>query len=346
MAVDKSFCMSSFLAFRYICDENKEFAPGLKHRTYKLLDDCDKVRVKTANDVDSALQSVFESLKGKKIGLLLSGGMDSAILATYMKGCDAYTFRFLNGEFQSEELARAEMYARINNMKLHYVDISWDIVEKNVDIVMNYKNAPVHSIEPQIYEGAIQAKKDGIEVMVIGDAADYVFYGMDGLLAKDWLFEDFYKRMIYLDPNELLKQPTDMHFIFEKYRQGDCIDFLGLYNSIVTEESYASYNNAFISAGLSYSDPYEELIMEDKVDLNRIRSGDSKYLIRDLFRLRYPNLSIPEKNPMPRPVDEYFKNWEGPMREEFKNNLNLSSYTGNQKWLIWVLERFLNIIDK
>lgn len=36
----------------------------------------------------------------------------------------------------------------------------------------------------QIYEGAMAARQDGAEVMVIGDAADYVFYGMDGQLPR------------------------------------------------------------------------------------------------------------------------------------------------------------------
>ena len=178
--------------------------------------------------------------------------------------------------------------------------------------------------------------------MIIGDGADYVFYGMDGLLSKDWLFEDFYKRMIYIEPSEVLNDPVDMHYIFEKYRKGDYIDFLGMYDSIITDESYASYDNAFHSAEMPFVDPYELLKMSDPVDLRRIRSGESKYLIRELFKLRYPNLPIPEKNPMPRPVDMYFKDWAGPTRPEFRNNLEMKKYTGNQKWLMWVLERFLN----
>ena len=345
MSVDKNYCMSSFLAFRYICDDSKEFAEKLKHRPYHQHSDDIKTFVKTAKDVDEALEKVFNSLKGKKLGILLSGGMDSAILASYMPGCDAYTFRFLNGEFQKDELERAEAFAKTYGLKLHYIDISWDMVERNVDIVMECKNAPVHSIEPQIYEGAMIAKKDGIEIMVIGDAADYVFYGMDGLLAKDWLFEDFYKRMIYIEPKEILKNPVDMHYIFEKYRKGDQIDFLGMYDTIVTDESYASYDNAFLTAKLSYVDPYELLKMAEPVDLSRIRSGESKYLIRELFKMRYPDLPVPNKNPMPRPVDMYFKDWKGPTRPEFKENIDMTRYSGNQKWLMWVLERFLNIID-
>lgn len=342
MCIDKNYCMSSFLAFRYIYDDNKDFADNLRHRTYHQHGDGEKTFVKTAIDIDNALRKVFMGLRDKKLGILLSGGMDSAILASYMPGCDAYTFRFMGGDFQKDELERAETFAKIYGLKLHYIDISWEMVERNIDIVMSHKNAPVHSIEPQIYEGAMVAKKDGIEVMIVGDAADYVFYGMDGLLSKDWLFEDFYNRMIYINPSEVLKDPVDMHYVFEKYRKGKNIDFLGMYDSIITDESYASYDNAFYSAKLSYVDPYEFLKMADPIDLNRVRNGESKYLIRELFKMRYPELSIPNKNPMPRPVDIYFENWNGPKREEFKNDIDIKKYSGNQKWLLWVLERFLN----
>ena len=76
--------------------------------------------------------------------------MDSAILASYLRGCDAYTFRFLGGSYQKDELERAEYYAGCYNLKLHYVDIDWNIVESTVDDVMITKKSPVHSIEPQI----------------------------------------------------------------------------------------------------------------------------------------------------------------------------------------------------
>lgn len=45
---------------------------------------------------------------------------------------------------------------------------------------------------------------------------------------------------------------------------------------------------------------------------------------------------------MPRPVDEYFSKWEGPKRAEFKLELDMTHFSGNQKWLLYCLERFLN----
>ncbi len=82
--------------------------------------------------------------------------------------------------------------------------------------------------------------------------------------------------------------------------------------------------------------------MADKLDLYRVRHGEPKYLIRQLMAQKYPEIPVPNKVPMPRPVDEYFNNWEGPKRPEFKKGLDMRKFTGNQKWQMYCLERFLD----
>lgn len=346
--VDKDFCCSSFLAFRYIEKENVEFFEGLHHRTYKLPEEKELALIGSEKELDEELKKVFETISNKKLGILISGGMDSACLAAFMpKGSDAYTFRFLNGTYDPDELHRAETFAKEYELNLHYVDIDFDIIKECLKPVIESKNAPVHSIEPQLYKAALQAKEDGVEMLVIGDAADYVFYGMDGLLSKDWTLEDFYKRAIYIEPSEVLNNPKDVKYLFERYRKDNgMIDFLGFYDKSITEESYGSYDNAFNAANIQYIDPYEKMKLREPVDLSRIRSGDSKYYVRKLFKMKYPNIPLPEKHPMPRPVDEYFKNWEGPKRKEFRKDINMSKYSGNQKWLLYCLEYFLENFDK
>ena len=343
MKIDKNYCMSSFLAFRYIYEKDINFSYNLIHEHFVQIGDDKKLIVKTADEIDLAIKKQLKQFKNRKVALLLSGGMDSAILSSYFKGCDAYTFRFLGGEYQTDELRRAEQYAKIYGLNLHYVDINWDIVEKNSMLCMKHKAAPIHSIEPQLYEAAIQAKRDGCDLIIYGDAADYVFGGMDKLLSKDWLFDDFYKRFIYIEPSEVLRNPVDVKYIFEKYRDGIYIKFVEMMDDVTNNESYSSYKNAFETAGVDFYDPYERLKMGAPLDLNRIRSGESKYLIRELFKMKFPNLNVPEKVPMPRPVDQYFANWKGPVRKEFLPNLDMTYFSGNQKWLLWSLETFLNL---
>lgn len=344
--VDKNYCMSSYLAYRYIEDDDKEFYDCAHHKNIKPLPDKERILVKTADDVDREIGNQIEQFKDKKKGILLSGGMDSAIVASYLSGSDAYTFRFLNGEFQKEELFRAEYYAKYYGLKLHYVDISWDTVVTHLEPVMKAKCAPVHSIEPQILQAALQAKADGIELMFVGESSDLIFGGMDGLLAKDWTFDEFMERYIFTKPECVLTEPVDMQYLFERYRlDGDKIDFLKFMDDVFSIESSSSYLNAFAVAELSYFDPYAKLKMADALDLYRVRHGEPKYLIRELMAKKYPEIPIPNKVPMPRPVDEYFKTWEGPTRPEFRDDIKMNRLSGNQKWQLYCLEQFLNMYE-
>ena len=95
---------------------------------------------------------------------------------------------------------------------------------------------------------------------------------------------------------------------------------------------------------MDYLDPYARLKMGDKLDLSRVRNGESKYLLRELFKMKYPDLDIPEKIAMARAVDYWLKEWKGPERYEFKPECT-REMSGEQKFLVYSLERFLNIAD-
>lgn len=226
------------------------------------------------------------------------------------------------------------------------MDISWDHVIKNIDCILKMKQAPVHSIEPQIFQAALQAKQDGVNHMIVGESADLLFGGMDQLLSYDWTVEDFARRYTFTQPDVVLNNPADMNYLFERYRKEDKIDLLAFMDGVFSIESSSSYLNAFAAAGMPYTDPYAKLKMANPLNLDRVRNGEPKYLIRELFASKYPEIPIPEKIAMPRPVDDYFKEWKGPTRIEFRSDLDMATFTGNQKWQLWCLEYFLNKIDE
>lgn len=345
---DKNYCMSSYLAFRYIENPDKDFKEGVLHSKDSVFNGGKKILVHTSDDIAKAYKKCFQEKYDVNLGILLSGGMDSACLAAFMKpGSNAYTFRFLGGKYGVEDMKRAKLYAERYHLNLHYVDIDWSVVEKNLPILMERKGAPVHSIEPQIMEAAVQAKKDGVEMMVAADGSDLVFGGMDKMLSKDWSFDEWVDFYTFCDPKTVLNEPVDMSYLFERYRlPGNKIDFLRFIEEVFGYESSGSYCNAFICADMKYKpfyDPSGMVKMADPLDLERVRKGESKYLIRELYHKCYPDMSIPEKIPMPRPVDEYFKSWKGPTRPEFKKGLNMDNFTGNQKWQIWCLEKYLDL---
>lgn len=344
MAADKKYCMSSYLAFRYIEDDNKDFYDKGCHRNITPVPEKEKIYVRTAEDIDCEIRRQMNQFKDVKKGVMLSGGMDSAIVASYLTGADAYTFRFFGGEFQKEELARAEYYAGYYHLRLHYVDISWETVTSYLRPVMKVKCAPVHSIEPQILQAALQAKNDGIEMMFVGESSDLVFGGMDSLLAEDWTFDEFVDRYMFTKPEDVLTESEDMRYLFERYRINENgIDFLRFMDDVFSVESSSSYFNAFAAAEMPYYDPYARLKMAEELNLKRVRNGEPKYLIRQLMAKKYPEIPVPDKIPMPRPVDEYFKDWQGPVRPEFRKDIDMKKFTGNQKWQMYCLEQFLNM---
>ena len=333
------------MAFRYIWKDGVDFCEGFQHKNFRPVDDDKRIAVKTSEDIDREIQKQFDALYAKyqNIGILLSGGMDSANLAAYLRpGSHAYTFSSTSGVFDAD-MERAKTYCAKLGLKHHLIDITLADYEQYTPVVMRHKFAPVHSIEPQIYKAALQAKADGVQLMIVGESADLIFGGMDKLISPEWTFDGFAKRYTFLDPALVLVRPVEQSELFERYRTGaTTIDVMRFMDEVFSVESSGSYLNAFGAAWLPYYDPYARLVMADPLDMNRVRNGEPKYLVRGLYALKYPELEIPFKIPMPRPVDAIFKDWAGPQRQEFRKDIPMSELTGNQKWQLWCAEQFLN----
>lgn len=346
--INKDFCLSSYMAFRYIWKDGVDFAEGFQHKNFRPVDPHDRIPVKTSEDIDREIQKQFDELYSKyeNIGILLSGGMDSANLAAYLKpGSHAYTFVSDTGVFDAD-LDRAKKYCAKWKLNHHLVDITYEDFKKYTPIVMRHKFAPVSSIEAQIYKAAEMGKDDGVQLMIVGESADLIFGGMDKLISPQWTFDGFAKRYTFLDPSLVLVNPIDQSELYERYRTGvDSIDYMRFMDEVFSIESSSSYLNAFGAAWMPYYDPYAKLVMSEPLDMDRVRNGEPKYLVRGLYALKYPELEIPFKLPMPRPVDAVFKNWEGPKCTEFRKDIPMNKLTGNQKWQLWCAEQFLDMLE-
>lgn len=338
---DKNYCMSSYLALKFIEQDEMDFFEGYNHRKYTPIPNDKKVLVSSAHEIEIEIEKQVKPYLDKKVGVFLSGGMDSAIVASFLPGKDAYTFRYVGIDYPNDELLRAEQFAQYYNLHLHYVDITWDSMIERIDMLMDSKKSPVYYIEPQLYQAAKQAKQDGIETIMVGEASDMVFGGLGWLLAKDWSSEEFAKMYISLQPERVLCNPVSLRPVFDRFgvEKLDVIEFI---NDIFWREAYSAYENAFSVADMPYYDPFERLKMAEQLDFNRVRNGEPKYLVRELFSLRYPELPIPSKIRLPNPLDSFMKNWSGPKREEFLQNIDINTFSGKHKWQLFCLERFLN----
>lgn len=344
--VDRLYCMSSFLMFRTVVDKSKSFYDGMNSQA--LNSPCDRKPIHNSSELHKILKNRVETaVADGKAALALSGGIDSAILAKFMpKGSTAYTFKYVvPGITVVDETGEAARYAQECGLKHKIIEIHWKDIEDYTPILMKHKGAPIHSIEVQIYKAALQAREDGFERLIFGESADCVFGGQSSILSKDWLFGDFVDRFSYILPYKALRNSQLVLEPFLRHEHDGKIDPHEFMANEFFLESMASYINASDTAGIGLVIPYSECFMDTKIDYERIRHGENKYLVREVFKKLYRDYDVPAKLPMPRPTNEWFKNWKGPKRSEFLPHCT-DEMTGDQKWLVWSLERFLNLIEE
>ncbi len=345
MIIDKNYCMSSFLTFRYVARDDLTFGDGIIHKGIEFIREDKKYGCSEAKEIDRNLRILLDKRDLSQAAILLSGGIDSGILASYMpKGTKAYTAMNSN-PISEAEVKRAEKICEKCGLQHVVVSVTWDDYLECMDDLMQSDGCPVFANEPQVYILAKKAKEDGAQEIIYGDNADIAFGGMDQLLSRDWTYEEWIDRFTFLDPRIVLKDPRDVSEIFEKYRTRDNgVDIVKFLSEIFAMSSSGAYINAFRLLNINYFDPYSYLKMDIPLDLERVRNGESKYLLRELYRMKFPTWEVPEKIAMLRAADIWLKDWDGPKRDEFKEGC-VKELTGEQKFLVYSLERFLNIMD-
>jgi len=344
--IDIRYAASSFLTYRRIADDDICFSEKFPPRRSVPYENI--TYVKTSGELEAALREKTQRMtKGGKAALALSGGIDSAILARMMpKGSMTYTFRcVVPGIKVTDESPRAAELAKMNGLKNKVVEITWEDMEKYAPLLMKHKGAPIHSIEVQIYKAALCAKADGFDSLIFGESADCLYGGLSGLLEKDRTVGEFIDRFTFVQPYCALRDYVMVTEPYKKYEKDGIIDAHDFLQREFFKESVASYQNAAECAGIAFEAPYAETRLSGGLDLSRIRAGEGKYLIREIFTRLYEGEVIPPKTPMPRPVNEWLRDYDGPKRPEFWPHC-AKNMTGDQKWLLYSLETFLNILDE
>lgn len=343
--VDKIYCMSSYLMYRYVFNSEKTFEHDRKCNIVDI--SFPRVPVTTPEELLLTIKdSVKTACKEGKAALALSGGIDSAILAKFMpEGAKAYTFRCVVPRKKvTDESGQARKWAEICRLDHEVIDVYWEDIASASEILMKHKGAPIHSIEAQIYHAAGVAKENGAVNFIFGENADIIYGGMNGLLEKDWLYSEFVDRYTYIMPYKVLRDPQMVLDPFREFEKDGHIDGHDFINKYFRQEALGTYQNACETAGVNFIGPYSMTYLDAPIDYARIRRGESKYLIREAFQLLYPGEELPVKIPMPRPMNEWFEKWDGPKRPEFIPH-STDGMTGDQKWMVWALEKYLDIID-
>jgi len=335
--------------YRIVLDRTRAFSD--KYPLTYLPFPQDREPIASSEDLMASLKrQIEEKTKGHKCALALSGGIDSAILLKLMpEGTVAYTFKCVVPGMQvTDESITAKKYIEYArpDMTHKIVEITWEDMEHYAPELMKRKGAPIHSIEVQIHKAALQAKADGCDLFVFGETADCIYGGHSQLLSQDWTIGSFIDRWSFVLPYHVLRHPVmDLDVYYEYAKEDGMMDVPRFLTMFESEASWNSYMNACGLADMDFFSPYAQTIMCEPLDLERVRHGENKYLVREVFQSLYPDFTVPPKTPMPRPVNEWLKDWKGPKREEFLPGC-VRDLTGDQKWLCWALEKFLDIIDE
>lgn len=336
-------CTSSFLAFRYVVDREAEWLPGVRP-VFPDRSVVDQIPVQDEEEVERVLRQILRVSFKPGTGILLSGGIDSAILAAFLPaGTRAYTIRFLSRGF-IDESRQAERYCALYGLEHHVIDVSWADYEKHCRFLMNNKKSPLHPIEAALFKAANIARHEDVHTLVVGNGADSTFGGMDKLLSRDWTPEEFCERYTFLDPAFVLTDFISVRSVYEPYFSGNRVDVQKFLKIVHGNGIIQAFDNAITAAGLKTLEPYERLFFSQSLDIPRIRAGEPKYVLRALFKKLYPGHDIPEKIPFARPMDDWLKDWKGPTRSEFKKDADYKALSGEQRWLIYTLESFLDTI--
>ena len=346
--VDKAYCASSFLMHRTVIDRTKRFTEDLPISFFDRAENCDQIHDSVELE-ESLRRQVAEACAGKRVAVALSGGIDSAILARLASECGctkAYTFKcVVPGIAVIDETPQAAKYAEHLGLDHEIVEITWEDVEAFAPALMLHKGAPIHSIEVQIYKAALVAKEAGFDGLMFGESADVNYGGQSGLFSGKWTFGQYVDRYTYLMPYIALK---DSRLELQPYVQAcgpdGYIDVLTHCSNAYFTESMGSYANATGLAGIELIAPFANTVLAVPMDYERIRRGENKYLVREVFSRLFPDWNIPEKLPLPRPTEEWLTRYV-PHRDEFWPNCT-EGLTGDQKWLVWALERFFDAIDE
>ncbi len=332
--------MNSYLRYRTVADRQVRFDDALT--PWYFTEEFPRTPVNTPEDLDAALRSQVErTLARGPAALMLSSGMDSAILARYLpKGTQTYTLRCL-AENATDETEKARAYAEANGLRHEIVDITWEDFEAWALPLMERKGYPIHSIEVQILRAAQRAREAGIETLIFGETADILYGGHSRLLAREWTKEEFHKRFSFVDPALVLSAPMDIMEVIAPYvREDGTVDVPGFLQGFEYPVSLGFYTNACALGGVTLSVPYAHTELAHPLDMGRIRSGEGKYVIRELYKALYPGWEVPPKTPLPRPMDQWLRHWQGPEHPALSRE-HIGRLTGDQKWYVCALDWFL-----
>jgi asparagine synthase (glutamine-hydrolysing) len=142
--------------------------------------------------VQEIIDSTYETLKKAASKctaehLLLSGGLDSTILAYFLKDRKINCITIISKDFVANDLTYCQLAAQKFDLPLHIkmCDAAeiYNGVEETVKILKNFNDIEIRN-NVVIYLALAELKKLGFDKIVTGDGADEIFAGYNFLINK------------------------------------------------------------------------------------------------------------------------------------------------------------------
>jgi len=160
----------------------------------------------------------YTTVSDVKIALLLSGGVDSSIIAYVLKslGVDFIAFTFGKDE-NDEELKRARLVANYLNIPLKEVTFNSNDLEIHKKLIKAY-GEPIYLL-PLIFAYKLykEISKENIKVVLSGNGADELFFGYVSH-SKTALFS-YFKKVFNFKSNVEIKKERIYQSMFKKDRK-------------------------------------------------------------------------------------------------------------------------------
>ena len=292
-------------------------------------------------DFISVIKQQIASAKNPAI--MLSGGMDSAVLVPFMpKGATAYTI--YHEQLSKNEIELAASYAAKFGLKHVIIPINEQNYFKHIDSLIINKRMPLSPAEPIFHIAAKKAYEDGYGSIVTGAGADAKWGGFPRLRKNVNCIS--YKKLLqkaYLNPDDILKKAIDVSPVFSNFlfinKRGVEVVSSRAFLRDVSVERFA-YNNAIESAGCWHIAPFTSAVIRFNHKKNRV---DPKYLIKDLYHQIYGKL--PQKKFVLQKPTYLLKDYR-PIHKFFNPSYAYESLHYNKKVLVYFAERYLNLIDQ
>lgn len=335
-------CVGCFLRYRSL---PHEISPFPEKKIYSM-GITPNVEIHDENDFLTFLDSYMQMIDFNKTGIMLSGGIDSVMLASYMpRGSYAFTIEYPEME-GVDEAERAKYYADKFGLKLIKVPVTFEDVLKYQDALMEAKGQPLATIEIGIYKISLEAKKYGLDSLLTGMGGDGLFGGFFNLLSKDWKNEEFVKRFTYVEPSLVMKKPIDTLSFFEKYYGQPFYNMNGFLDDIESEYTLSYFLNPTQTAGIKLLSPYEHCIRKFEIDRETFKVGLEKILLRKSFYKHCGFEFEGRKFAFPRPTEYWLKLYDEKLDDMFFEDSYNRLKTPEQKWVLFTTNHFVKLNKK